>query len=40
MPNRTRLDIDIINMLFEYSNMDTVSDVVYLNLDMDGSKPL
>ena len=35
MPNRIRLDIDIINMRFEYSDIDTVSDIEYMNLDMD-----
>ena len=35
MPDRIRLDIDIINMWLEYSDMDTVSDVEYPDSDMD-----
>ena len=35
-----RLDIDIINMRFEYSDTNTVSDVGYSNLDTDRSQPL
>ena len=35
-----RLDIDIINMRFEYSDTDKVSDVEYPDLDTDRSKPL
>ena len=38
--DRIRLDIDIINMLFEYSNTDTVSDVGYPDSDTDRSQPL
>ena len=40
MPDMIRLDIDIINMLFEYSDTDKVSDVEYPDLDTDRSKPL
>ena len=35
MTDRIRLDIDIINMRFDYSDMDTVSDVEYPDSDMD-----
>ena len=35
-----RLDFDIINMRFEYSDMDTVSDVEYPDSDTDRSQPL
>ena len=38
MSDRIRLDIDIINMRFEHSDTDTVSDVKYLNSDTDRSK--
>jgi hypothetical protein len=40
MLDRIRLDIDIINMRFEYSDTDTVLDVEYSNSDTDRSKPL
>jgi len=40
MSDMIRLNIDIINMRFEYLDMDTVSDVGYLNSDMDRSQPL
>jgi hypothetical protein len=40
MPDRIHLDIDIINILFGYSDMNTVSNVEYLNSDTDRSKPL
>ena len=40
MSDRIQLDIDIINMRFEYSDTDTVSDVEYLDSDKDESKPL
>ena len=42
IPNRIRLDIDVINMRFEYSdtNTDTVSDVGYPDSDTDRSQPL
>ena len=33
MSDRIRLDIYIINMRFEYSHMDTLTDVEYLNID-------
>jgi hypothetical protein len=35
-----RLDIDIINMRFDYSDTDTVSDVEYPDSDADRSQPL
>jgi hypothetical protein len=34
------LDIDIINMRFQYSDTDTVSDVEYPNSDTNRSEPL
>jgi hypothetical protein len=37
MPNMIRFDVDIINMRFEFSDADTVSDVEYPDLDMDRS---
>jgi hypothetical protein len=40
MPDMIRLDVDIINMRFKYSDTDTVSDVEYLDSDTDISKPL
>jgi hypothetical protein len=40
MPGRIRLDVDIINMRFKYSDTDTVSDVEYPDLDTDRSEPL
>ena len=40
MSDRIRLDIDIINMRFEDSDMNTVLDVEYVNSDADGSEPL
>ena len=40
MSDMIRLDIDIINMRFEYSDMDTVSDVGYPESDTDRSQPL
>jgi len=40
MSDRIRLDIDIMNMRFEYSDMDTVSDVEYPDSDTDRSEPL
>jgi hypothetical protein len=40
MLNRIRLDIDIINMRFQYSDMDTVLDVEYPDLDTDRSELL
>jgi hypothetical protein len=39
MSDRIRLDIDIINMRFEYSDTDTVSDVEYPNSDTNRSEP-
>ena len=38
--DRIRLHIDIMNMRFEYSDTDTVSDVEYSDLDTDRSEPL
>jgi len=35
MTDRIRLDIDIINMRFDYSDTDTVSDVEYPDSDTD-----
>jgi hypothetical protein len=40
MSDRIRLNIDIINIRFEYSDTDTVLNVEYPDSDMDGSKPL
>ena len=40
MSDRVRLDIDIINMRFEYSDTDTVSDVGYPDSDTDRSQLL
>ena len=40
MSDRIRLDIDIMNMRFEYSDTDTVSDVEYPDSDTDRSEPL
>ena len=40
MSDRIRLDIDIINMRFEYLDTDTVSDVGYPDSDTDRSQPL
>jgi hypothetical protein len=39
MPDRIRLDIDNINMRFEYLDTAIVPDVEYSDLDMDKSKP-
>ena len=36
--DRIRMDIDIVNMGFECSYMDTVSDVEYSNLDTNRSQ--
>jgi len=38
MPDRIRLDIDIINIRFKYVNTDMISDI--FGLDTDGSKSL
>ena len=38
--DRIRLDIDIINMRFEYSDADTVSDVEYPDSNTDRFEPL
>jgi hypothetical protein len=40
MPDMIRLDIDIINMLFKYSDTNTVSDVKYSDSNTDGLKSL
>jgi hypothetical protein len=40
MPDRIPLDIDIINMRFEDSDMDTVSDVEYIDPDTNRLKPI
>jgi hypothetical protein len=40
MPDRIRLDIDIINIRFEYSDTDTISDVEYPGSDTDKFEPL
>ena len=40
MSDRIRLGIDIINIRFEYSDTDTVSDVEYLDSDTDRFEPL
>jgi hypothetical protein len=42
MSDRIRLDIDVINMRFEYSDtdMDTVSDIEYPDSNADIYQPL
>ena len=40
MSDKIRLDVDIINIRFKYSDMDTVLDVEYLDSDTDRSEPL
>ena len=40
MSDMIRLDIDIINMRFEYSDTNTVSDVEYPDSNIDRSKLL
>jgi hypothetical protein len=40
MSDTIGMDIDIINMRFEYSDTNPVSDVEYPDLDTDGSKLL
>ena len=40
MPDRIRLDIDIINMRFEYLDTDTVSDIGYSDSDTGRSQLL
>ena len=40
IPDKIRLDIDIINIRFEYLNTDTVSGVEYQDLHMDRSELL
>jgi hypothetical protein len=39
-PDRIRFDVNIINMRFEFSDTDMVSDVEYLDSDMDRFEPL
>jgi hypothetical protein len=39
MSDRIRWDIDIINIQFEYSNTDTVSDIKYPDSDTDRFEP-
>jgi hypothetical protein len=40
MSDKIRLDVDIINIRFKYSDTDTVSDVEYLDSNMNIFKPL
>jgi len=40
MLDNIRLDVDIINIQFKYSDVNTVSDVGYSDSDTDRSKPL
>ena len=40
MSDNIGLDVDIINIRFKYSDMNMISDVEYLNSDMDRSKSL
>jgi hypothetical protein len=40
MLDRIRLDVDIINMRFKYSDTDMVSDVEYSDSDTNISEPL
>jgi hypothetical protein len=40
MPDMIRLDVDIINMRFKYSDTDTVSNVEYSNSDTNRYEPL
>ena len=40
MSDKIRLDVDIINIRFKYSDTDMVSDVGYLDSDTDRSKHL
>jgi hypothetical protein len=40
MSDTIRLDIDIINLRFKYSDTNTVLDVEYPDSDTDGLKPL
>jgi hypothetical protein len=40
IPDKIQLDIDIVNMRFEYSNTDMISDVEYPGSDTDRSEPL
>jgi hypothetical protein len=40
MLDRIRLDVDVINMQFDYSDTDTISDVEYPESDTDRSESL
>jgi hypothetical protein len=40
MPDRIRLDVDIINIRVKYSDMDLISDAEYPNSDAGRSEPL
>jgi hypothetical protein len=40
MSDMIRLYVDVINMRFEYLDMDTVLDVEYPDSDTNGYKPL
>jgi len=40
MSDNIRLDVDIMNIRFKYSDTDTLSDVEYSNSDTDKSKPV
>jgi hypothetical protein len=40
MSDKIRFDVDIINMRFEFSDTDTVSDVEYPDSNIDRSEPL
>jgi len=40
MPDIIRFDIDIINMRFEYSDMDAVLNIEYIDLRIDRSESL
>jgi len=40
MSDKIRLDVDIINIRFKYSDTNTVSDVEYSDSNTDRSEPL
>jgi len=40
MSDKIRLDVDIINIQFKYSDMNTVSDIEHSDSDTDRSEPL
>ena len=40
MSDKIRLDVDIINMQFKYSDTDTVSDVKYSHSNINRSRSL